>query len=400
MNGIQVPDGFELIQSPFQGRVGPKGDRGLPGRMGPRPAHEVTEDGLYIRFQTQAGTWGEWIRMRGEQGLTGPMPAHQWDGSRLQFQQADGGWGPSVELQGVHYVPEIDNYRLRFVRTDEAPDVTAWRNIRGQKGARGPIPDHEVSETGRLRFQKPDGEWGEIIDIRALLEPSVQQGPPGPPPRHEINQATGQIRFEQPDGTWGEWLEFTSTGESRVVFMGGGAEGAAGGATPTAIPVTNWDPSTGTFPSGAENGQVFRATGTGTIDGVTFQPGDLLTGLTGNPSTTSYDDWTRTPHDTTATATQPLSVTALPTYASVQPFEYRLLVQQVDAADNGWWYADPTAGTWVQILGGAAGGTPTGVDEWTDLLDTDAALGAPGDLVAVNAAGNTLTFVDIDGGTF
>ncbi|MGI9303365.1 MAG: hypothetical protein ACR2RB_11750 [Gammaproteobacteria bacterium] len=402
MNGINVPDGFELIESPFQGRPGPRGQRGLTGRAGERPDHEWSESGIHLRFQTAGGTWGPWMQVRGDQGPTGPMPPHRWDGTSLTFMQPDGSWGETVALRGAHFVPEIDGYRLRFRRTDEAPNVTAWRNIRGQRGQRGAIPEHEV-DAGRLRFQKPDGDWGEIIDIRALLEPSVQQGPPGPVPKHQIDQANYRIRFEQPSGGWGSWLEMPASSESKVVWMGGGGSGGAAGPTPVAIPVTAWDPTTGTFPAGSLNGQVYKSTGAAVIDGQTIAVGDLITALTANASTTTYGtDWNLQPKTHDATATPQFAVEQLPLYATVQAFERFLLVRQPQGEDNGWWYADPDAATWVQVEGGAVGGSvaATTVDEWTDLIDTDAALGQPGDLVAVSATGTRLTFVDIDGGTF
>lgn len=37
---------------------------------------------------------------RGTNGDTGPMPAHEWKGSRLRFQNPDGTWGEWVDLRG------------------------------------------------------------------------------------------------------------------------------------------------------------------------------------------------------------------------------------------------------------------------------------------------------------
>lgn len=38
---------------------------------------------------------------RGPRGPVGPMPAHRWRGTRLQFEQAPGNeWGDEVDLQG------------------------------------------------------------------------------------------------------------------------------------------------------------------------------------------------------------------------------------------------------------------------------------------------------------
>lgn len=39
------------------------------------------------------------------------------------------------------------------------------RGQRGQKGDRGPMPDHEW-DGAKLRFQKPDGNWGSFVNLR------------------------------------------------------------------------------------------------------------------------------------------------------------------------------------------------------------------------------------------
>lgn len=48
-----------------------------------------------------------------------------------------------------------------------------------EKGPNGDKPDHEWIGTG-LRFEKPDGEWGELVDLR---------GPRGP--RSSVGGGTG-----------------------------------------------------------------------------------------------------------------------------------------------------------------------------------------------------------------
>ena len=37
---------------------------------------------------------------KGDKGETGPMPDHQWKGTKLRFQKQDGEWGKFVELKG------------------------------------------------------------------------------------------------------------------------------------------------------------------------------------------------------------------------------------------------------------------------------------------------------------
>lgn len=36
----------------------------------------------------------------GERGAPGPIPEHEWQGTRLRFQKADGQWGKAVDLKG------------------------------------------------------------------------------------------------------------------------------------------------------------------------------------------------------------------------------------------------------------------------------------------------------------
>lgn len=37
---------------------------------------------------------------KGEKGDAGPMPSHEWKGTRLRFEKPDGTWGEFVELRG------------------------------------------------------------------------------------------------------------------------------------------------------------------------------------------------------------------------------------------------------------------------------------------------------------
>lgn len=37
---------------------------------------------------------------KGDTGARGPIPDHEWDGTRLRFQEADGDWGKWVDLKG------------------------------------------------------------------------------------------------------------------------------------------------------------------------------------------------------------------------------------------------------------------------------------------------------------
>lgn len=54
------------------GKRGPKGDKGEPGEQGPpgpKPKHEW--DGARLRFENASGGWGQWTDLRGPQGYHG-----------------------------------------------------------------------------------------------------------------------------------------------------------------------------------------------------------------------------------------------------------------------------------------------------------------------------------------
>lgn len=50
-----------------------------------------------LQFGIPEGLKGD----KGDTGLTGPMPNHQWNGTRLQFQTSTGAWGDVVNLLGA-----------------------------------------------------------------------------------------------------------------------------------------------------------------------------------------------------------------------------------------------------------------------------------------------------------
>jgi hypothetical protein len=81
---------------------------------------------------------------------------------------------------------------------------------RGLKGEKGDIPRHEI-EDYKIRFENPDGTWGDWLDLTPIPGRDGQDGydgeqgeigPKGDIPRHEWNGT--KIRFQNPDGTWGQ----------------------------------------------------------------------------------------------------------------------------------------------------------------------------------------------------
>lgn len=60
----------------------------------------------------------------------------------------------------------------------------------------------------------------------------------------------------------------------------------------------DWDPTTGSFPSGASQGSMYNITQNGTVDGVDFIEHDFLFAIIASPSTTTFaDNWRVIPGD-------------------------------------------------------------------------------------------------------
>lgn len=100
----------------------------------------------------------------------------------------------------------------------------------GEMGERGPAPEHEWDGTA-LRFQDPDGTWGDFVDLEGPTGKDGKDGRDGkdgtngkdgrdgrdgsngrngargaigPMPEHEWNGTS--LRFEEPDGEWGPYV--------------------------------------------------------------------------------------------------------------------------------------------------------------------------------------------------
>lgn len=63
---------------------------------------------------------------------------------------------------------------------------------------------------------------------------------------------------------------------------------------PDAVPlgdvvlIGQWDPTTGAFPAGASEGNLYEISTAGTVDGITFSAGDFIIALVNAPSTTTF----------------------------------------------------------------------------------------------------------------
>ena len=92
------------------------------------------------------------------------------------------------------------------------------RGLKGAVGLAGPM--------GPQGLQGQKGEQGE----RGPAGPQGPEGPEGPQgprgfmPAHQIQDR--KIRFERPDGEWGKWIDLASAG---YIYTGGGGGSSSGG---------------------------------------------------------------------------------------------------------------------------------------------------------------------------
>lgn len=64
---------------------------------GQQPTAYLNTSTNQLQFGIPEGLKGD----KGDTGLTGPMPNHQWNGTRVQFQTSTGAWGNLVDLLGA-----------------------------------------------------------------------------------------------------------------------------------------------------------------------------------------------------------------------------------------------------------------------------------------------------------
>jgi hypothetical protein len=170
INGTQGPQGPQGEQGP-EGPQGPPGPPGVPGPQGP---------------EGPQGPPGE----PGAQGVPGPVgltPAHEWLGTLLRFQNQDLTWGNYTDLQGVQGVPGVQGEQ----GPQGVPGVQGAQGPQGPQGAQGPQgPQGVQGSQGPQGVQGPQGAQG-------------LQGPMGLSPAHQWFGTL--LRFQNPDGSWGNY---------------------------------------------------------------------------------------------------------------------------------------------------------------------------------------------------
>lgn len=231
-------------------------------KPGPAPKHEW--EGSMLRFENSDGTFGEFVDLRGPQGnsvrvigsvaTSDDLPegnsvekgdmiivsnngdGYVWDGEMWlnlgKLQGPKGDQGPRG-LKGSKPDHQWSNTQLRFERPDGTwgdfvnlkgehgiPGEQGIQGLKGEKGEQGEQGDsglaaeHQWQSTA-LRFRNPDGSWGSAID---LLGPRGEIGEKGDKPNHQWNGTS--IRFENPDGSFGPYIDIKGPQGNSVTVVG------------------------------------------------------------------------------------------------------------------------------------------------------------------------------------
>jgi len=174
---------------------------------------------ILLKRQEYTGPQGE----RGEKGLVGATGAQGEKGDKGD--KGETGEEPAHEWLGT---------RLRF----QNPDGT-WGEWVELKGEQGDSPEFQWNGS-KLRFKNPDETWGTWVDLRGEVGPQGKKGldgdhgkdgkagakgakgdkgnpgkdgadgKPGPVgPIPKHEINAGRIRFEKPDGKWGPWIDLS-----------------------------------------------------------------------------------------------------------------------------------------------------------------------------------------------
>ena len=178
---------------------------------------------------------------QGIQGIQGPIPEHQWAGSDLRFQKADGTWGNSVNLlgpqgiQGEQGVPGATGPDgAQGPIGPEGPagpqGIQGPQGLKGDQGVKGDTPDHEWGGTS-LRFQNPDGTWSVWTNLKGDKGDKGDQGPAGPNntdymvlnPTFQSNDVEGALRY---DPSLGPMVQ--TFGSEHTILTGGNTHGGYG----------------------------------------------------------------------------------------------------------------------------------------------------------------------------
>lgn len=148
----------------------------------------------------------------GAPGLPGPMPRHEWDGTKLRFQRTDNTWGEWVDLEGPIGPDGLSAYQLAVQQGFDG-DLTAW--IYSLKGENG-LSAYELSG-----FAGTVSEW--IESLKGDQGPKGDKGEPGKDGKDGRNGFDGIDGERGPIGPEGlsayeVWLQQGYTGTEEDFF--------------------------------------------------------------------------------------------------------------------------------------------------------------------------------------
>lgn len=163
----------------------------------------------------------------GAPGLPGPIPRHEWDGTRIRFQKTDNTWGEWVDIQGIQGKDGLNNYELA-VKAGYIGSLEDWLlSIRGEDGQSaysiavedgfsGSITEWILSLKGAKGERGPRGVQGE----------RGETGPDGPQGRDGVDGLSAyEIWLKDHEGTeqdFFNWLADKVKSAVRETSQGGG----------------------------------------------------------------------------------------------------------------------------------------------------------------------------------
>jgi hypothetical protein len=143
-------DKGEQGEQGIQGPKGDKGEKGDRGEVGPMPKHEW--DGTRIRFERPDGSWGEWVDLRGVRGVNG----------ETIVQQVGGGGGGSLSIQ--KFYPTFEDFpavgKTQILYFDQSTDpygVYVWTGTEYQQVGGGASAPSETSYGVNIRVKNQTG---------------------------------------------------------------------------------------------------------------------------------------------------------------------------------------------------------------------------------------------------
>jgi len=205
--GANGADGTDGVQGP----TGPEGDAGATGPQGPQGTTGLAPEhawlGTELRFRNPNGTWAAYTDLVGPQGVEGPQGPQgtKGDSGNTGPVGPEGPQGPQG-LQGIQGIQgdtgptgPTGPQGPQGIDGEEGP--TGPTGPQGPTGAKGDVPNHQWWDGGGsgnwLRFELPNGSYGEWEDLEGDTGPAGPAGPTG------LTGATGATGATGPQGPAG-----------------------------------------------------------------------------------------------------------------------------------------------------------------------------------------------------